>query len=177
VAEDPPRRIVLVGFMGAGKTTVGATLAARLGWGFLDLDRRIEERAGRSVPEIFRRDGEPAFREEERRAAEEAAGLDRLVIAAGGGAFAHPATRAALARGSMTVWLACSLETVLERIAPGPDRPLASSRERMHRLMSLREPSYRLADRVVDASAEPSEVVRRVLAAVFGTEGGAAPRA
>src|SRR5688572_18276814 len=102
-----PQRIVLVGFMGCGKSTVGAELARRLGWGFRDLDRWIEARRGLTVARIFRRHGEAFFREEERRAARAAARLRRHVVAAGGGAFAQEGTREILQKGSLTVWLRC----------------------------------------------------------------------
>jgi shikimate kinase len=163
VAGDPGR-IVLVGFMGSGKTTVGAHLARHLGWRFLDLDRLIEARQALTVAEIFATRGEAFFRDEEQRAAEEAAGLTSHVVATGGGAFSLPATRAALQRGATVVWLRCDLETLLSRIPPDRSRPLAGSRERMAALLVEREPSYRLADLSVDSSPEGADgVARRIL--------------
>jgi shikimate kinase len=165
----PPTRIVLVGFMGAGKTSVGRKLATRLGWAFVDLDRRIEEQAGTSVPQLFRERGEPAFRELEQQAAESLADARDTVVAAGGGAFQSPATRAALSRGALTVWLRCDLETLLRRIGRGAGRPLAGSRETMRALLEQREATYKLADRAEDtARASPSEVARRVAQVVTG---------
>jgi len=87
---DRPARVVLVGFMGAGKSTVGPLVAQRLAWTFLDLDDDIEAAAGRTVPEIFATDGEAAFRAAERAAAERAGRRERLVLATGGGAFTVP---------------------------------------------------------------------------------------
>jgi shikimate kinase len=163
-----PERIVLVGFMGSGKSTVGAELARLLGWGFRDLDRWIEEKNGLSVPEIFRRHGEAFFRDEERRAARAAARLRRHVVAAGGGAFAAEKTRAALRSGSVTVWLRCDPSALWRRIPRAPSRPLAADRGRMRRLLAEREPSYRLADLAVDTSrAAPEEVARRIARAAF----------
>jgi shikimate kinase len=160
-------RVVLVGFMAAGKTTVGRELAALLGWEFRDLDAWIEERAGATVAELFRDHGEDFFREQERRAAGEAALLERCVVAAGGGAFAAPATRDALRRGALTVWLRCALETVIARTSGDDTRPLARDRERMRRLFVEREPSYRLADLAVDTDdASPAEVARRIAQAM-----------
>jgi shikimate kinase len=162
-----PGRIVLVGFMGSGKTTVGAFLARRLGWSFVDLDRLIEARHGMTVAEIFAVRGEAFFRSEEHRAAEEASGLTRHVVATGGGAFTFPATRAALRRESTVVWLRCDLDTLLSRIPADQSRPLAGSRERMAALLLEREPSYRLADLAVDSSSEEADgVARRILEAI-----------
>ena len=163
-----PQRIVLVGFMGCGKSTVGAELARRLGWGFRDLDRWIEEKHGLTVAQIFRRHGEAFFREEERRAARAAARLRRYVVAAGGGAFAPEATREALQAGSVTVWLRCDAGVLGRRIHRDASRPLAADRDRMLRLLAEREPSYRLADLAVDSSrAAPEEVARRIAEAAF----------
>jgi len=163
-----PERLVLVGFMGSGKSTVGPLLAARLGWGFRDLDTWIEERTGRSVSALFR-DGEEGFRRLEVEAAREAAGLTHHVIAAGGGAFARPETRALLRSGpSATVWLRCGLESLLARIPLDGSRPLAGSRETMAALLAERESSYRLADWTVDTTtAAPDEVARRIVEVVF----------
>jgi len=164
-----PRRIVLVGFMGSGKSAVGAELAHLLGWPLIDMDRRIEEQLGESVAEIFTRRGEAAFRDAETRLAREIAGLERTVVAAGGGAFAHAQTRDALREGAFTVWLRCDLATAAARIgAPGP-RPLAANRETMSRLFAERESSYRLADWAVDSSqASPVSVARTIRTRIFG---------
>lgn len=161
-------RLVLVGFMGAGKTTVGAALARLLAWGFRDMDGEIEARNGLTVAEIFARHGEAFFRAEELRLAREMAGLVRHVVAAGGGAFATPETRDALRSGATVVWLRCDLDTLLARIRPDGSRPLASNRERMAALLAEREPTYRQADLIVDASdADAAEVARRVARAAF----------
>ena len=157
----PPRRVVLVGFMGSGKTTVGTSLARILGWRFEDMDARISEENGLSVAEIFGGRGEAFFRAEEARVAAALRGRERLVVAAGGGAFATPATREALRAGAAAVWLRCDLETILARVPLDGSRPLASSRETIVRLLAEREPSYRLADLTVDASGQPPEAVAR----------------
>jgi shikimate kinase len=155
-------RVILVGFMGSGKTTVGQELARLMGWSFLDMDRRIEERVGSSVAEIFRHRGEPFFRAEELRLAAELAALRQHVVAAGGGAFALPETRASLQKGAVTVWLTCGLELLLRRIGAGEGRPLAGSRETIRKMFVERESAYRLADLVVDAVPAPAEVARRI---------------
>jgi shikimate kinase len=159
---------VLVGFMGCGKSTVGAALARRLGWGFRDLDRWIEERHGLTVAEIFRRRGEAFFRDEERRAAGAAARLRRYVVAAGGGAFAQNETRERLRAGAVTVWIRCDAAVLRRRVPVDGSRPLAADRGRMQRLLGEREPSYRLADITVDSSrAAPDEVAQRIAEAAF----------
>jgi shikimate kinase len=163
--EGPGRdgRVVLVGFMGCGKTSVGQALAELLGWRFVDLDALVEQRTGRSVAEIFRERGEAAFREEERAAASAACREPRTVIAAGGGAFANPETRAILSREAASVFLECDLELMLDRIPADGRRPLAGNRETMRRLYADREPAYRLADRVVDATrAKPRELAAEI---------------
>jgi shikimate kinase len=162
VAEGPPR-IVLVGFMGAGKTCVGRLLAARLGYAFEDMDARIEARMGRSIATLFAERGEEGFREEERHEARLLSGLVRRVIAAGGGAFVQAPTRVLLTEGAVTVWLQCDLETVLARIPADGTRPLAGNRDIMRALLAEREPSYRLADLAVDTSrSTPREVADRI---------------
>ena len=169
-ARPSPRRIVLVGFMGTGKSAVGVALARLRGWGFLDMDRRIEERTGRSIAEIFRERGEAGFLEEEARlAVEEVAGLDHHVVAAGGGAFTVPATREALRAGAVTVWLRCDLATLLARIPDDGSRPMAANRAIIPALLAEREKAYRLADVAVEASeGTPEEVARRVEEAIAG---------
>jgi shikimate kinase len=161
--------VVLVGFMGSGKTSVGRALARRLGYGFEDMDRRIEERAGRTIAEIFRDEGEEAFREREREEARAVSRLRDRVVAAGGGAFARPETRALLQEGALTVWLRCDLERILARVPADGSRPLAGNRAIMQALLAEREPSYGLADVVVDASAgTPREVADRIVGLIEG---------
>jgi len=149
-----PTRIVLVGFMGSGKSAVGARLARRLGYRFEDMDRRIERRTGHAISEIFRDQGEEAFRAEEEREAGTIATLKHRIVATGGGAFVREATRARLQEGAVTVWIRADLDTLLERIRPDGSRPLAGNRAIMRALLAEREPSYRLADLVVDTSRE-----------------------
>lgn len=162
-------RIVLVGFMGAGKSTVGPLLASLLEWDFQETDLLVEKRVGLPIPDIFTTRGEPFFREEELAAASSLASLTRVVIAAGGGAFAEPRTREVLKTGSTTVWLKAPLATLLSRIGDPASRPLAQDRERMLSLWAERESSYRSADLVVETSDVPPEgVARRIAESVFG---------
>ncbi len=166
---ERPTRIVLVGFMGAGKSAVGQRLARRLKYRFVDLDSRIEKRTGRTIADLFREQGEPAFRALEREEAEAASGLEGVVVAAGGGAFAFPATRELLRKGALTVWLQCDLETTLARVRADGSRPLAGNREIMRALLAEREPSYRQADVTVDTSRrKPREVVDRIVELIEG---------
>jgi len=161
---ERPTRVVLVGFMGSGKTSVGRALARRLGYGFEDMDRRIEERTGRAIADIFRDDGDEAFREMEREEARALVSLPKRVVAAGGGAFTRPLTRALLQEGALTVWLRCDLERILARIPADGSRPLAGNRDIMAALLGEREPFYRMADVAVDASAgTPREVAGRIV--------------
>jgi shikimate kinase len=167
LGEGPPERVVLVGFMGSGKSTVGRVLARRLGWGFVDMDERIEERTGQRIAEIFRERGEDAFRQEELAVARELQTAIRRVIATGGGAFAEAATREALRVGACTVWLAGDFEALARRVPTDGSRPLAADREIMRRLFEQREAFYRSADLIVDATAAPEAIAGRILAAAF----------
>jgi shikimate kinase len=160
---------VLVGFMGSGKSAVGRILARRLGYRFEDMDRRIEERAGRTVARIFREDGEEAFRKLEREEALALSRLTRRVVASGGGAFARPETRSLLQKGALTVWLRCDVDRILSRIPADGSRPLAGNRAIMQALLAEREPSYRMADVGVDASfGSARQVADRIVALVDG---------
>ena len=153
--------------MGAGKTTVGQELANLLEWSFVDLDAVVEARAGRTVAQIFEERGEPGFRDEERAAAGEALLGERVVIAAGGGAFADEATRELLRGAAATVFLECDLETLLSRIPADGSRPLAGNRETMRRLLLAREAAYRRAAFTIDASrGTPAELAREVARAL-----------
>ena len=168
---ERPARVVLVGFMGAGKSAVGRRLARRLKYRFVDLDSRIEKRTGKTVAEVFREQGEPAFRALEQEEAAALSDLEGVVVAAGGGAFVVPATRELLRKGALTVWLQCDLETILARIRADGSRPLAGNREIMRALLAEREPSYRQADVTVDASRRrPREVVDRIVELIEGQQ-------
>ena len=158
---------MLVGFMGAGKSTVGPLLAERLGWAFLDMDARIEQRLGMDVATCFRTHGEEAFRAEERVVARELSGRHHLVVAAGGGAFAGAETRELLKRNALTVWLRVDLAAVLRRVPPDGRRPLAGNREIMAGRLAERESAYREADVTVETSdVGPDAVAERIVSAV-----------
>lgn len=166
----PPRTIVLVGLMGAGKSSVGRRLAARIGRTFIDADAEIEAAAGCTIAEIFQRLGEPAFREGERRVMARLLDGPPIVLAAGGGAYIDPGTRGLIAEKGISVWLRADLELLVRRTAGRHHRPLLHSgdpREIMRRLMDQRYPVYAEADITVDTSDQPAEVtVEAVLEAL-----------
>src|SRR6478752_7421028 len=118
------RSIVLIGLMGAGKTSIGRRLAARLGLPFRDADAEIELAAGRTIPELFSRYGESDFRAGERRVIRRLLAGDPLVLAFGGGAFMDAETRAVAREEAVSVWLRCPLRTLLRRVAGRDNRPL-----------------------------------------------------
>lgn len=163
----PPRRVVLVGGMGAGKSTVGPLLAHRLGWRFVDLDARIEECAGRSVAEVFRLEGEAGFREREATCTLELAGAERLVLAPGGGWVADARNPERLGPGSLLVWLRVSAEEALRRLrGQAAGRPLLDAPDPaavLARLLAEREAMYTRAGLHVDTTGlAPIEVARRI---------------
>src|SRR5258708_15360950 len=142
--------LALVGFMGAGKTTVGTALAEGLGWRFADLDALIEKREGRTVPEIFEQDGEPRFRELELKALQRALAADSrpLVLALGGGAFISEPVRELLRdREVPAVWLDAPAEELFRRCEqPEVIRPMRRDLQKVARLYAQRLSSYRQAD-------------------------------
>lgn len=164
------RSIVLVGLMGAGKTSIGRRLALRMGLPFRDADAEIEQAAGCSVAELFARFGEPAFREGERRVIRRLLSGPPIVLATGGGAFMDPETRAAIREGATSVWLRCSLATLVRRTAGRAHRPLLNlgDPERvLANLMAQRHPIYAEADLVVACGEDsPEATTQRVVAAL-----------
>ncbi len=165
------RSIVLVGMMGAGKTSIGRRLAARLGLPFRDADAEIELAAGCTVPELFARYGEREFRDGERRVIRRLLAGEPLVLATGGGAFMAEETRAAVRQEAVSVWLRCKLPTLLRRVAGRESRPLLSGgdpAEILQRLLDIRQPVYAEADLAVDCGDEtPDATTSRVLGALL----------
>jgi shikimate kinase len=163
--------VYLVGFMGCGKTTLGPVLARRLGRRFVDLDAVVVERAGKSIPEIFREDGEPAFRRLESEAlAGVARAAEPLVVALGGGAFMSDANRAAVADSGVSVWLDAPLGTLAVRLWRDAGRPLARSPARLRRLYRARRATYAEADlRVSARGATPDRLAREIMRCVGGS--------
>ena len=165
------RSIVLVGLMGAGKTSIGRRLSARLGLPFRDADAEIELAAGCTIPELFSRYGEGDFRAGERRVIRRLLSGDPLVLAFGGGAFMDTETRAAVREESISVWLRCPLQTLLRRVAGRDNRPLLADGDPaaiLQRLMDVRYPVYAEADVIVDCMDEsPDATTNRVLNALL----------
>jgi len=156
------RSIVLVGLMGAGKSTVGRRLAARLDMPFKDADAEIEAAAGMSVSDIFATHGEPYFREGERRVIGRLLQEGPIVLATGGGAFMHADTRAWIAEAGVSIWLKAELEVLMRRVRKRSHRPLlknADPEDSMRRLMASRHPVYALADITVESRDTPHERV------------------
>ncbi|MFL5251396.1 MAG: 3-dehydroquinate synthase [Rhodopila sp.] len=154
------RSIVLVGLMGAGKTSIGRRLAARLGLPFRDADQEIELAAGCTIPELFDRYGEAAFRDGERRVIRRLLAGDPMVIAYGGGAYMDPQTRETTRAEATSVWLRCTLPTLVRRVAGRDNRPLLMGRDRedtLRQLMDVRYPIYAEADIIVDCGDEPPD--------------------
>ncbi len=158
------RWLVLSGYMGAGKTSVGRRVASRLGRRFVDVDRVIEERAEMAIPEIFSRKGELWFRRTEERVVRELLAEEPGVLALGGGALESQRTRDLVGRTADVVWLRASIEVAWSRVKDS-DRPLASDRGRFERRAAAREATYReAADLEVDADGPADEVAARVAA-------------
>jgi shikimate kinase len=141
----------LVGFMGAGKTSVARALGKRLDWKVEDIDARIERAERRDIPTIFREAGEPYFRAREREALLQLLPERGTVVASGGGTFADPANRELMLRDGMVVWLDAPLSTLLGRVPLDGRRPLATDRLAMEQLYNQRLAAYSLAHFRVDA--------------------------
>jgi shikimate kinase len=158
------RWLVLTGYMGAGKTSVGRRVANRLDRTFTDADRVIEEQAGMPIPEIFSRRGELWFRRTEERVIRDILGGEPGVLALGGGAVESARTRDLLRRTADVVWLKASAEVAWARVKDS-DRPLATDEARFARRLAAREPNYREAAHLeVDADGPADEVAARVAA-------------
>jgi shikimate kinase len=186
VTTTPPLRgpqprvpiLGLAGFMGSGKTTIGTLLARQLAWRFVDLDERIELSAGLTIPEIFERLGEPAFRQMEADQLHAALGRaaelrEGTVLALGGGTYAQPGCSEFLrAAGAPVLWLDSPIEVLLSRCMTMTGRPLFRDETSFRALYAQRLPSYQLADYRVDSSAEPAQVVAEILRRGIVASGG-----
>src|SRR5215468_11350940 len=185
VAALKGRAIVLVGMMGAGKSSIGRRLAQRLDIPFVDADNEIEIAAGMSISDIFAIRGEPEFRAGEARVIARLLEGGPQVLATGGGAFANPDTRAAIAAKGISVWLKAEFDVLMKRIKRRHDRPLLKTEDpgaMLRKLMEERYPVYALADLMVQSRDVPhdkivDEIVH-ALAERTGVAGAAAgPRA
>ncbi len=150
------RSIVLVGMMGAGKSSVGRRLAARLGLAFVDADSEIESAAGMTIPEIFAKHGEGYFRSGEARVIARLLDSGPQVLATGGGSIMDQKTRDLIHIKGISVWLKADLDVLMKRTKRRNDRPLA---EKIKDLLPLREPVYALSDIVVQSRDEPHDTI------------------
>ncbi len=164
------KRILLVGMMGAGKTTTGRLVAERLGWEYLDSDAEVERETGATVPDLFVRDGESAFRDVETRVLRSACENDApLVFSVAGGAVLRAENRALLRASGRVVWLRARVETLARRVGKGEGRPLLDGNPAaaLRTLDAVRRPLYaEVADVVVDVDGlSPTEVADRIVSA------------
>lgn len=148
------RTVVLVGMMGAGKSTIGRKLAARVGARFVDADEEIERAAGRTIPEIFTEYGEDEFRDGERRVIARLLEDPPHVMAMGGGAFVDPETRAISKALATSIWLRTDLETLFRRVSRRANRPMLYVKDpkaEIERLLAARTPTYSEADITIES--------------------------
>ena len=156
------RSVVLVGLMGAGKSTIGKRVAQMLGVNFIDADTEIETVSRMTIPELFERYGEPEFRDLERRVIRRILRTGPKVLATGGGAFMNEQTRRAIARAGVSVWLKAELDVLMERVGRKSNRPLlktADPRATMQALMDQRYPVYSQSDITIISREEKKEVM------------------
>jgi len=161
------RRILLVGFMGSGKTLVGQALARRLGWRFMDFDQEVKSRVGLPIPEIFRQHGEAHFREVEAQVGARLVQEEGVVLASGGGWASREGRLEGLPSGTLSIWLKVSAEEALRRTREeGPTRPLLAVADplgRARELLGARERYYRNADLAVDSEeGDPETLAERI---------------
>jgi len=150
------RSIVLVGMMGAGKSSIGRRLAGRLGIPFVDADTEIVSAAGMTIPEIFEKHGEPYFRAGEARVIARLLDNGPQVLATGGGSVMDPQTRALIGQKSISIWLKADIDVLLKRTKRRNDRPLV---EKIKDLLPVREPIYAQADIIIQSRDEPHDTI------------------
>lgn len=164
--DDPPDNVVLIGFMGSGKTTVGEELAQLTGWRFIDLDQCICQRAGRSIPEIFAGEGEGAFRTLETDALRSLREVSGCIIATGGGAVGQAENWSLMRSLGPTVFLDVSWQNLVSRISAQGGRPLANGQdgwELVRKLLEERLPLYTRADFRIDCgTGRPAEIAEKI---------------
>jgi shikimate kinase len=165
IVENLTKPLVLVGMMGAGKSHIGFALAQVLDIPFFDTDKEIAEKAGMSIPEIFKTFGEEKFRDSEKRALADLMQEAPCVIASGGGALMNPETLARLKADSIMIWLDIDIDTILERVK-NSDRPLIQTenpRKTLETLMAMRRPLYEQAHLRVSDKAEAAGTIETIL--------------
>lgn len=165
------RTIALVGMMGAGKTSIGRRLATHIGVDFRDADNEIETAAGSTIPDIFARYGESAFRDCERKVIERLLQEPPHILATGGGAFMDAETRGRLKESAVTIWIKAPVDILVSRVQRKDNRPLLKAgdpREVLEKLLAVREPVYALADMTFESENGPhGDMVERIVAALI----------
>lgn len=165
------RPIVLIGMMGAGKTTVGRRVAAKLGRHFVDSDEEVEKAAGMTIEDIFRTHGEADFRAGEVKVIARLLKDQGIVLGTGGGAFINPETRALVKSSALSVWIKADFELLFQRVSRRSNRPLlktANPRETLQKLIEARYPIYAEADvTVVSRDVPQDQVAAEVIDAVL----------
>jgi shikimate kinase len=164
------RSVVLIGMMGAGKSTVGKRLATRLGMPFADADTEIEASAGMTIAELFKAHGEPAFRDGEAKVIRRLLEGPSRIVATGGGAYMRPETRAAIGERAVSVWLKAEFDVLMRRVRRRADRPLLKAPDPegvMQRLIEERYPVYAAADiTVLSRDVSQDVIVEEIVAAL-----------
>ncbi len=157
-------RLFLVGFMGAGKSTIGPLLAHQLNWKFCDLDEQIEKDQKCTIREIFQSQGESRFRDLEAEALRQTAQINSVVVALGGGAFSFSQNREKVQQLGISIFLDCPLEAAFGRCAMNQERPLFQDREKASALYQSRRPFYLMSDFVVETGEKsPGQIVEIIL--------------
>lgn len=172
----PDKPLVLVGLMGAGKSTIGRRLATCIDLPFVDTDQAIESREHMAISTIFAEKGEAYFRDAEARALADLLQDTPQVIATGGGLFMRPENRGLIKQYALSIWLKADIDTLLDRVSRRRNRPLLEGRDKrevLQELMEIRHPVYAEADITIDSSIEPHELVVehiiRTIAPLFST--------
>lgn len=156
-------KLYLVGFMGAGKSSVARALGRRIGWRAEDIDHLIEAREGKRVADIFAQRGEAYFREVESAVLHNLVPVRQIIVATGGGTFIDPGNRALMLGDGAVVWLDAPLARIIERVPQDGRRPLASDRAQMEQLFEHRRAAYSQAHIRFDASQPLPEIVERLM--------------
>ena len=167
------KNIVLVGFMGTGKTEVGRILSKKLGYALIDADTEIEKKQNTTITEIFRQQGEPAFRDIEAEVIKQLSGLKKNVISTGGGAVLRQENIDNLRANGVLVCLSATPETILQRTSVNNDRPLLQTEnplQKIKELLAYRKPYYEKADIMIDTeNKNPLEIAEEIIKAVDET--------